>query len=270
MTRSTGWLTSPPRFWLGLRSAPCRAAWLAALAGAAVTGSYPSGTRESGSGDVTFAGLKIPTSFGLAMLPVQLLLVGACCVPQSYSGDGTFTDTCGSRKWSWLWHERYKLDFGPLDLTTSASYHFRVGGLPRAQMWLLGFDVAPRSDRPKTARLGGTVIAVKMLNRSGQPVIQESLPLGRWRWQLVVPAEEGVGPSFVYLSGKEREVPLGHDGSVRLERLGVLANGGWGTYFVPDPTSEFDLVVSVEQPDPNAQYFTARLQAVGSQGTELP
>src|SRR5262249_37636535 len=84
VTRSTGWLTSPPRFWLGPRSAPCRAARLAALAGAAVTGSYPSGTRESGSGDVTFAGLKIPTSFGLAMLPVQLLLVGACAVSARY------------------------------------------------------------------------------------------------------------------------------------------------------------------------------------------
>ena len=38
VTRLTGWLTRPPRFWLGSRSWPCSAAREAALAGAAVTG----------------------------------------------------------------------------------------------------------------------------------------------------------------------------------------------------------------------------------------
>ena len=36
--RFTGWLTRPPRFWLGRRSPPCSARRLAAVAGVATTG----------------------------------------------------------------------------------------------------------------------------------------------------------------------------------------------------------------------------------------
>jgi hypothetical protein len=61
--RFTGWLTRPPRFWLGSRSPPCSARRLAAVAGAATTGWYPpSGTRDSGSNDLILAGSNTPAT----------------------------------------------------------------------------------------------------------------------------------------------------------------------------------------------------------------
>jgi hypothetical protein len=96
-----------------------------------------------------------------------------------------------------------------------------------------------------TQRPINATVRVALDNGRGKTVIAEESPLVDWVWSYSVASEPR--DYFVYRAGKEQEVPIG-GGSVRLERLGVRADGGWGSYFHPVPSESYTLRLDVAQP----------------------
>lgn len=185
----------------------------------------------------------------------------SCCIPRSYEGDGDFSDLCGTSEWSFWGRSRYALDLGPLDLSRTNSRTFHVGTLPASRMWFAGIDVDVRSPLPEGVALDTAVIELQLTNDRGQRVLDVKAPASSWIWEHA--EEDGRDPAFLYMGGEKRDVRTA-DGNWRPEPLGVLAEGGWGTYFDPERGSKYSLVVHVHEPDPDARYFSARIQIRGN------
>jgi len=191
-----------------------------------------------------------------------ILFLSACCFPyRGYEGDGTFHDSCLG---SWHGRSRYQVDFGPLDLSKTSRHTYRFAKLPSADMWIIGFEVEPQPNRPPGEKLDDAEISLLVTNERGQVVVSETRPISRWQWQLSSLNDEGVGPSFVYLAGSSRDIPIDNKGDVRVEPVGTKADGGWGTYIKPRRDGSYTLTVTVDKADPSARYFVIRPVVEGS------
>jgi hypothetical protein len=179
---------------------------------------------------------------------------GCICIPKTYEGDGEFTDRCGKdfRVWGLMGLDRYRLDFGEVDLTTASVDSFNIGGLPRALRWSLGLSVTPRDDLPAGTKLDEAVVRVHMTNQDGEVVIEEEAPLNEWTWTLGGGAEKGVGPSWLYRSQSEKK-----------------ADGGRGTSFDPNPDRRYRLTFEVVEPEADGQFFEVHLMLWGSNAVTL-
>jgi len=79
-------------------------------------------------------------------------------------------------------------------------------------------------------------------------VIAEEQSLESWTWTYGL----GEYDSFLYRRGEEKKISLGQ-GAVRYEPLGVKADGGWGTYFTPQTSTRYTLMLDVLEPQPAPQ-----------------
>jgi hypothetical protein len=191
-----------------------------------------------------------------------LVVASSCCFPyRGYEGDGTFHDSCAS---AWNGRTRYEVDFGAVDLTKVSQHSFRFAKLPPAQRWIIGFEVVPLRNRPAAEKLDDAELSILVTNERGEVVISEVQPISRWAWQRSAVDDQGVGPSFVYLGGKSRDIPIDSRGDVRVEAVGAKPDGGWGTYFKPRAEARYQLVLTVKKPDVSARYFVVRAVVEGS------
>jgi hypothetical protein len=89
--------------------------------------------------------------------------------------------------------------------------------------------------------------------------VDETAPLHEWSWSYALsqPSE-----AFVYRAGRAREIPR-EGGVFTYEPLGVLAHGGWGSYFDPRRETEYRLTMEVLEPDAAASRYSVRLGARG-------
>ncbi|SRR6266542_277121 len=160
----------------------------------------------------------------LLMLVLQGWLCLACCSLARYEGDGKAGK--GLRG-------ELELDLGSIDVSEATQRTFRMRGLS-ANEFAVGFRA---TQQPIDAAVRLTVT-----NSRGQPVINQEAALVAWHW-----AYSTVGDYFLYRGGDRTEVPTGHR-DVRIERLNIAADGGWGTFFRPVPSETYELSVIVTKP----------------------
>ena len=150
-----------------------------------------------------------------ALVVSAVALQISACAPQ-YSGDGTFTDFGPQSA-----HERYLVDLGPVDLSRSNTRTFRMLGLPSTEL-TIGLRPVSGSPGCDAAALAGERVRIAVVAGNDAGAVSEEAPLSAWTHS----------SELVYRRGAERQEPVG-GGSVRLERVGIRAYGGWGTYFTP-------------------------------------
>jgi hypothetical protein len=157
-----------------------------------------------------------------AQLAAGALFIGicaACCSSPSYRGDGTITRHGFGAD----------VDLGPIDLSKQGHFDYSMEGLSPCEM-VVGFRTAQRHL--------DAVVRMTLANDRGETVVAERGPLQSWVW-----TEPGY---FVYQRGEDRDIPIPGQSSVRVERVGVRADGGWGSYFTPVRTHRYRLAIDVE------------------------
>jgi hypothetical protein len=159
-----------------------------------------------------------------ARLAAGALLIGicsACCSSPSYRGDGTITRHGFGAD----------VDLGSIDLSKQGHFEFSMEGLSPCDM-VVGIRTAQQHL--------DAVVRMTLANDRGETVIEEQGPLQSWVWM-----EPGY---FVYRLGNDRDIPIPGQSSVRVERVTVRADGGWGSYFTPVRTHRYRLAIDVQQP----------------------
>jgi hypothetical protein len=164
---------------------------------------------------------------------------------------------------------------GAVDLSKRSTYNYKMQTLPGTEL-VMGFRIiGPDPDPNEYSRakihIGETrpinpKVHLFLQNRQEFRVIDEIGALKNewvWSYTLGVPQK-----AFVYQAGKMEEVPIG-EGYVHLNRIGVKADGGFGTSFTPNFWDEYSLVLEVLEGDPNSKGFQIELEAEGG-GWELP
>ena len=151
-----------------------------------------------------------------------------CCAAPGYEGDGKVMGRG-------FFHS-FELDLGAIDISKQAEYRFRMKGLPASEL-LVGFQTA---ERPTDG-----IVRLSLVNGRGQAVVIQRAALGEW----VSTTAQGrpTAEYFLYRRGESRDEPAG-PGTIKVVRVGVLADGGWGTYFHPHRGEEYRLEVRVERP----------------------
>ena len=199
-----------------------------------------------------------------ALILVLLIILGGCCIPKEYEGDGQFTDSCETGNWAlWSLDGRYELNLGKIDLSINKRYEYKIGKLPKAEMWIVGLDIMPLQDYKLTDDLCDAVVTIEMSTLDGHLVIDESAPLRKWAWMTDGEPSECEGPAFVYRVGNTLEIPMNDQGGVRVKGVDFKTDEGWGTYF--SPLSEgYDIHIEVITPDPGAVQYQIELHIEGS------
>ena len=184
-----------------------------------------------------------------------VLLLGGCVRGFLYVGDGRLVDHGPTAA-----VERYTLDLGPVDLETKGEHRYSMAGLPAVEM-TVGLDViAGFSDaRLAESRPIRALIEMVLVNGRDEVVIRERGRPAQWTWGTASSQEFR---AFVYRRGAVREQSLG-SGLIGFERLGVQADGGWGSYFLPSHGERYRLTLSVLEPAPVGQRYSVRLLVKG-------
>jgi hypothetical protein len=151
-----------------------------------------------------------------------------------YSGDGHVIDL------GWGNAPLYKIDLGPVDLTHVGTYTYRLVGLPDKEL-TVGFEIIEAQPNDSDARPSHpSVVRLELKASDDRTVISEYGPLDAWVWS----HSQNDPVSFLYRNGEERDIRL-EGGSIRIEKLGVKADGGWGTYFSPMRMTSYTLTLNV-------------------------
>ena len=163
----------------------------------------------------------------------------------AYEGDGVFTDRGRP-----VAHERYVLDLGPVQLRKPWRREYALADLPTEE-----FTVGLQFDGDTDGKSVDAKVRVTLTNERGETVLEVADALANWTW--------GTSPGrlFVYRRGVQKEIPFGQS-SVRLQRVALGPDGGWGTYFSPRRGGRYRLVF--ETLDANrANSAKAKLVALG-------
>ena len=181
--------------------------------------------------------------------------IGGCVQGLLYEGNGHFVDRGPT-----VAIERYLLDLGPVDLSTKNQRQYSMAGLPSVEM-VVGFEVvAPSSDGQLLgSRPVDALVEIVLINIGNEPVIRQRERLDRWTWSAASSQESR---AFVYQRGHVRERSQG-SGVITLERVGVRADGGWGSYFSPRDREMYILMLSVLEPASVSQGYSVRLLVKG-------
>lgn len=169
----------------------------------------------------------------LALLAVLVVL--PACSHTGYNGDGQFTDNGVMTYW-----RRYVIDLGPVDLSRPSTYTYTLSGLPRAEFLVAIRVLEETQNKWNETRDYPAVVRMQLKNERKQTAISEEGPLNSWvRTYGVLD-----NISELYRRGEERDIPL-PGGGAKIERVGVKASGGWGTYFYSDVGEKYELTVEV-------------------------
>ena len=167
-----------------------------------------------------------------------------------YLGDGRVTDL------GWC-NPVYKIDLGPVDLTHLGTYTYRLVGLPDKEL-TVGFEIIEAKPNTSDARPSNpSVVCLELKTSDDRTVVSEYGPLNAWVWSY----SQNDPVSFLYRYGEERHIPL-KDGSIHTEKVGVKADGGWGTYFSPMRMATYTLTLNIVEAQQPPQRPT-RLQLHG-------
>ena len=177
---------------------------------------------------------------------------------QSYTGDGTVSYLPGN-------DNLYKIDLGDLNLTKPGKYEYNLVGLPTFTVVFvaLGFQISTRQNLKASLPLWESKpltnkVRMVLTNAKGEMVINESAPLNEWVWSGRTDRPE---QTFVYRAGKEEEIRIDKT-TTKYRRIGVLANGGWGTYIHElHRDGQFNVTVEVQEGKESAEHFEVHLVA---------
>lgn len=180
-----------------------------------------------------------------AAVPLAALLpTGA---PLAHEGDGRFADNGAQAP-----HSRYVLDLGAVDLGKPGTREFRFARLPGAE-FTVGLGVAARAG--EAAQPPDVSVRITLENEKDELVFHASGRLADWLWS------ESGAEWFVYQRGPQTYVPVAPR-ATRPQRIGLRADGGWGTYFTPSATGRYRLVLEVSAVSAGGIAPGARLLAV--------
>ena len=202
--------------------------------------------------------MKITFAVIGAILAIPLLAFGALFLfifawfhaGALYSGDGTYRTGVGEAA--------FQVAFPPVDLTRRVHYRYTFTRLGPPLDYDVGFRVAARNGKPlrideyrrpdlAAPDYPSAIIAISMVNERHEQIFREVRRLSEWNWLR----------NMAVIDSKIVEVPIG-GGSVRIERVGVGPDGGWGTHFYPRWSGRYTLDVEVIEPDPRAKELIAQ------------
>jgi hypothetical protein len=167
-------------------------------------------------------------TLAIAVACATSLLISACDLSTGYQGYGTFSDMGAGAA-----TERYKVDFGPIELGKANQRMFKMSGLPPVE-FTMGLRPVKPSAGCDAAALSAVSVRIDMETADGSIVIAEEGPLSTW----------ATSSSLVYRRGRDQPAPAAGAPSDRA-RAGVLAAQGWGTYFTPQSATWYLVKVSV-------------------------
>jgi aminoglycoside 6'-N-acetyltransferase len=179
-----------------------------------------------------------------ALFVAAMLAAGA---PLAHEGDGAFADNGAHAP-----HSRYVLDLGPVDLGKPGRHEYRFGHLPGTE-FAIGLRLAPR--RGKSGAPPAVAVRVTLENEKDELVVHAEGRLADWLWS------EADDAWFVYQRGQQTHVAVAPR-ATRPQRIGLRADGGWGTYFTPRTGARYRLVIDVARADAEERPAGARLLAV--------
>lgn len=182
-----------------------------------------------------------------ARATVVLALVLAASAPLAHEGDGTFTDNGAQAP-----HSRYVLDLGPVDLGKPGSREFRFARLPGTE-FTLGLRLAVRAG--EAAARPAVSVRLALENENDELVVHAAGRLADWLWS------EAGDAWFVYQRGQQTYVAVAPR-ATRPQRVGLRADGGWGTSFTPRAGARYRLVVDVAPANAQERPADARLLAI--------
>ena len=157
----------------------------------------------------------------------------------TYRGDGHLAD-----HGVFAYSQRYEIDLGAIDSTTTGSRSFNLAGLPHAQLYVGVEVVKTQSDPTESLKksLNGQ-FSIVMTNGNGEVVMNERGQIQEWD------AFGGIGFRNTMFSrrGKAIEVPL-PGGGTQGKPIGLKPSGGWGTVFDSEPNDRYELTVEILEP----------------------
>jgi len=165
----------------------------------------------------------------------------------AHKGDGSFTDH-GARGA----HNRFELDFGPVDLERTGSREYRFSDLP-AEEFVFGVRITAPGEE-KLGALPAATVRLALVNENGETVFDLTDEIANF-----VRAESS-REWFLYQRGK---TPLPGGAQKPGERLSVGPDGGWGTYALPRSGASYRLTFETVKADSHLSKFGVRLIAVG-------
>jgi len=183
------------------------------------------------------------------MKPYAALLAAllAALPASAHKGDGAFTDH-GPRGA----HNRFELDFGPVDLERTGSREFRFSDLP-AEEFVFGLRLtAPGGE--KLGALPAATVRITLVNENYETVFDMTDEVAN------LVRSETAKEWFLYQRGR---LPLPGAAKPGGERLSVGPDGGWGTYAQPRRNGSYRLTFETVKPDSRLAKFGVRLVAVG-------
>ncbi len=113
----------------------------------------------------------------IAILVTDMALLCACSPPNTYSGDGRLIDYGPTAP-----DHRYVIEMGPIDLSRTGTYKFKMTGLPRTY-FVMGLQIPLRAADRTTGNLTTPAnISLDLERRPGDMVAMVTTPLRDWTW----------------------------------------------------------------------------------------
>ncbi len=189
---------------------------------------------------------------GRSSLGLLLVLVVGCMLPTDYRGDGDLSDRGPTTA-----TDRYILDLGQVKTGTES---YTLEGLPSVE-FTVGLQIEDLGPEEAEAILKKheAYVSLTLTTAEGESVFDQEGQLVNWVWTSGV---GGLPGSFAYRRGEQREISQPDGGSV-LQRAGVGADRGWGTYFEPRRNEEYRLEVTARSP---ADFFSSHTVGLVARG----
>lgn len=173
----------------------------------------------------------------LSVLIIALGLTGCTSIARfsGYQGDGHFTDA-GFASYA----ERYKLSLGIVDLSKPGRYDYVLSTLPRAE-FVISLRIKEQPDYLyRTSPHHPAMVHLLLQDELGKTVVDERTSLNSWKNRF----EIATLTSHLSIPGKTVDLPL-KDGTVRIDRSGIIASGGWGSHFLSAPNKSYTLSLNI-------------------------
>lgn len=177
-----------------------------------------------------------------------LVLAALLAAPTfAHKGDGAFTDH-GPRGA----HNRFEVDFGPVDLERTGSREYRFSDLP-AEEFVFGLRLTAAGGE-KLGTLPAATVRIALTNENYETVFDMTDEVAN------LVRSETANEWFLYQRGR---VPLPGNAKPGEQRLSVGPDGGWGTYARPRRNGSYRLTFETVKGDTHLTKFGVRLVAVG-------
>jgi hypothetical protein len=166
-----------------------------------------------------------------------------------YSGDGEYRRGVGETA--------FQVAFPPIDISKTGRHRYKFTRLGPSLNYAVGLRFMDSQKRPvqmdeygrpdlKVSQRPGAVVAVALTNERHEQVFSHKRRLTEWSWLR----------NMAEIDEKIIEVPIG-GGSVRIERVGVGPDDGWGTHFTPRWFGKYELEIQVVEADKQAAALPA-------------